>query len=152
MKLTHQVIQTMGWFWTILKITNKSALLWLSRYTVITIRDDKCLKQNIKRSDKVWRTKNESGFFNQLEQACSFIKLCFEMKMTKLGVGHFTSISGHLFTNCNNSFHKTVVLTVILKDPTCQNLDWIKSYDINYKMFFPFIFSFVRKNLKSYNL
>ena len=30
---------------------------------------------------------------------CFPYKLCFEMKMTKLGVGHFTSISGHFFVN-----------------------------------------------------
>ena len=72
------------------------------------------------------------------------LKLCFETKMTKLGVGHFTSISGHFFTNYISSFHKSEVLTVILKDPTCQNLNWIKSYNINHNCF-PFIFTFVRK-------
>ena len=78
-------------------------------------------------------------------------KLCFETKITKLGVGHFTSISGHFFTNYIDSFHKTEILTVILKDPTCQNLNWIKSYDLNHKFLFPFIFNFVRKNLEIYN-
>jgi hypothetical protein len=38
-------------------------------------------------------------------------KLCFETKSTKLGVGHFTSISGHFFANYINSFHKTEVLS-----------------------------------------
>ena len=57
------------------------------------------------------------------------------------------TISGHFSANYINSFHKTEVLTVILKGPTCQNLNWVKSYDINQKMLlFPFIFSFVRKN------
>ena len=39
--------------------------------------------------------------------------------MTKLGVCHFTSISGHFFANYISSFHKTEVLVVILKGPTC---------------------------------
>ena len=53
-------------------------------------------------------------------------KLCFETKMTKLGVGHFIRFL------VINSFHKTEVLTVILKGPTCQNLNWIKSYNKNH--------------------
>ena len=32
-----------------------------------------------------------------------------ETKRTKLGVGHFTSISGHFFANFINSFHKIEV-------------------------------------------
>ena len=44
-------------------------------------------------------------------------KLCFETKSTKLEVGHFTSNSGHFLANYINSFHKTEVLTVILKGP-----------------------------------
>ena len=55
------------------------------------------------------------------------------MKMTKLGVGHFTIISGHFFTNYNYRFHKTEILMVILKGLTCQNLKRIKSYDTNHK-------------------
>ena len=62
-------------------------------------------------------------------------KLCFKTKMTKVGVGRFTSISGHFFANYINSFHKIEVLTVILKGLSCQNLKWIKSYDINHKFF-----------------
>ena len=52
-------------------------------------------------------------------------KLCFEMKSTKLGVDHITSISGHFFANFINSFHKTEVLIVILMGPTlgCANKD-----------------------------
>ena len=49
------------------------------------------------------------------------------MKMTKEGVGHFMSISGHFLANYINSIHKTEVLTVILKDQTCQNLKLIGS-------------------------
>ena len=45
-------------------------------------------------------------------------KLCFEMKMTKLGVSHFTSISGHFFAKYNNNCHKTEVVTVTLNGPT----------------------------------
>ena len=74
-------------------------------------------------------------------------KLCFETKKTKLGVGHFTSISGHFFANFI-SFHKTEVLTVILKGPTCQNLNWIKSYDINHNFLFPFSFNLVGKKME----
>ena len=69
------------------------------------------------------------------------VKLCFETKSTKLGVGHFMSISGHFFANFLNSFHKIEVLTVILMGPTCQNLIWIKSYNINHKVFYFLLFS-----------
>ena len=81
-------------------------------------------------------------------------KLCFEMKSTKLGVGHFPSISGHIFANFINSFHKTEVLTVIWMGPTCQNLIWIKCQKLQHKsqgFLFPFIFNFVRKKLEIYN-
>ena len=60
------------------------------------------------------------------------LKLCFETKMTKIWNGHFTSISDHFFANYISSFHKTKVLTVIFKGPTCKNLNWIKSHDINH--------------------
>ena len=46
------------------------------------------------------------------------VKDLSETKMTKQGVGHFTSISGHFSANSINSFHKTEVLTVILMGPT----------------------------------
>ena len=84
----------------------------------------------------------------QVDGRSAHAKFCFEMKSTKLGVGNFMSISGRFFANYNNNVHKTEVLTVILKDPTCQNLCWIKSYNIcKSQMFlFPFIFNFVRKN------
>ena len=68
-------------------------------------------------------------------------KLCFETKSTKLEVGHFTSISGHFLANYIDSFHKTEVLTVILMGQTCQNLIWIKSYNINHKVFYFLLFS-----------
>ena len=46
------------------------------------------------------------------------VKLCFETKSTKLGVGHFMSISGQFSANYNNSFNKTEVLMVVLMGPT----------------------------------
>ena len=69
------------------------------------------------------------------------LKLCFKTKMTKLGVGHFTSISGHFFAKYSNSFHKTELLMVILKGLTCQTLNWIKSYDTNHKFVCFLLFS-----------
>ena len=69
------------------------------------------------------------------------VKLCFETKSTKLGVGHFMSISGHFFANYIYSIHKNEVLMIILKDPTCQNLSWIKSYNISHKFFYFLLFS-----------
>ena len=68
-------------------------------------------------------------------------KLCFETKSKKLGVGYFTSISGHFFANFINSFQKTEVLSVILIGLTCQNLIWLKSYNINHKVFHFLLFS-----------
>ena len=73
-----------------------------------------------------------SNISNYLWNLKKWSKLCFETKSTKLGVGHFTSISGHFLANFIDSFHKTEVLTVILMGPTCQNLIWIKSYNINH--------------------
>ena len=46
---------------------------------------------------------------------------------SQLTHGHFTTISGHRFANCINNFHKTEVLTVILRGIVCLNLNWIKS-------------------------
>ena len=40
------------------------------------------------------------------------------------------TFSGHFFTMCVPIFHKTEVLTVILRCRTCQNLDWVKSYGL----------------------
>ena len=44
----------------------------------------------------------------------------------KLINGHFTTISGHFFANYINNFHKTEVLTVILRCIVCLNLNLIK--------------------------
>ena len=49
---------------------------------------------------------------NYIKDTC---KLCFETKSTKLEIGRFTSNSGHCFANYINTFHKTEVLTVILR-------------------------------------
>ena len=76
-------------------------------------------------------------------------KLCFEMKMTKLGVGHFTSISGHFFANYIDIFHKIELPTFILMCLTCLNLIWIKSYDINHNLIWKLCFSILEeKTLK----
>ena len=64
-----------------------------------------------------------------------------EMKMTKLWVGHFTTISGHFFTNYINSSNKAEVLTVILVCPIYKNLNWIQIYAINYNFCFVSVFS-----------
>ena len=45
----------------------------------------------------------------------SYSKDLSETKMTKLGVGHFTSISGHFSANYIKIFHKTEVQTVTLR-------------------------------------
>ena len=63
------------------------------------------------------------------------VKVCSEIKETTFQVGHFTTISGHSIANYINIFHKTEVLTVILRCLMSLNLNWIKSYDINYKLF-----------------
>ena len=62
------------------------------------------------------------------------LKLCFEMKSTTYEFGHFTSISGHFFANYMNIFHKTKVLLVILRIQTYLKLNWIKSYNMKYKI------------------
>ena len=73
-------------------------------------------------------------------------KLCFEMKSTTYELGHFTSISGHSFVNYMNIFHKTYVLLVILRIQTYLKLNWIKSYNMKYKISqLSFFFNFVRK-------
>ena len=60
------------------------------------------------------------------------------MNLTKLWVGHFTTVSGHFFANYINSFQKTEVQTIILMLLICINLSWIKSYGMN--QIFCFIF------------
>ena len=66
-------------------------------------------------------------------------------KATTFRVGHFTTISGHFFTNCINIFHKTEVQMVILRRLTCINLNCIKSYDIQDKFFCQLCFSISKK-------
>ena len=44
--------------------------------------------------------------------------------------GHFMTISGHFFANYIKIFHKTEILTVILRCLVCLNPNWIKSYKL----------------------
>ena len=81
------------------------------------------------------------GWKQRLVVLTNVFKDWSETKRTMLGVGHCMTISGHFFDNYINSFHKTEVLTVIWKDPTCRNLNWIKSYDINCNSFYFLLFS-----------
>ena len=52
------------------------------------------------------------------------------------------------FANYNSSFHKTEVLTVILKGLICQNLNWTLIQHKPQFLSFPFIFNFVRKKME----
>ena len=51
--------------------------------------------------------------------------------------------------NYINIFHKTEVLTVILRCLMSLNLNWIKSYDINYKLFWQLCFSILEEKKAS---
>ena len=64
-----------------------------------------------------------------------------KMKMTKLWIGYFMTISCHFFTNYINNFRKTEDLRVILVCPIYKNINWIKSYDINNNFCFVSVFS-----------
>ena len=76
------------------------------------------------------------------------IDLCMK-KETTYRVGPFTTIFGHFYANYINIFHKTEVLTIILRCLTCLNLYWIKSYHINHNLFWQLCFSiFGEKKLK----
>ena len=59
------------------------------------------------------------------------------------------TISGHSIANYINSFHKTKVPTVILRCLMSQNLNWIISYDINYKLFSQLCFSILEEKKAS---
>ena len=48
------------------------------------------------------------------------------MKVTKLWIGYFMTISCHFFTNYINNFRKTEDLRVILVCPIYKNINWIK--------------------------
>ena len=50
-------------------------------------------------------------------------KLWSEMNQTTLGVGHFKTVSGHVFANYINTFYKTEDLTVIWRRSTYLNLN-----------------------------
>ena len=64
-----------------------------------------------------------------------------KMKMTKLWIGYFMTIYCHFFTNYINNFHKTEELKGVLVYPIYENINWIKSYDINNNFCFVSIFS-----------
>ena len=59
------------------------------------------------------------------------------------------TISGHSIANYINIFHKTEVPTVILRCLMSQNLNWIISYDINYKLFWQLCFSILEEKKAS---
>ncbi len=61
-------------------------------------------------------------------------KDCFEMNVPLQMT--FTTFSGHFFTICMFIFHKTEVLTVILRCLTGLTYDWFKT------QIFPFLFFF----------
>ena len=47
--------------------------------------------------------------------------------------GNFRTISGHLFANYMNIYHKTEIQAVILRCLTGRNLNWYNSYDTKRK-------------------
>jgi hypothetical protein len=55
-------------------------------------------------------------------------KDCFGTNVTLYDL--CTTFSGHFFAICVFIFHKTEVLTVILRGLTSLNLDWVKSYGL----------------------
>ena len=62
--------------------------------------------------------------------------------------GHFMTLPGHFFANYTKIFQKTEIQTVILRCLVGLNLNWIKSYDINYNFFWKLCFSILEeKNL-----
>ena len=76
-------------------------------------------------------------------------KVWSEIKETTFQVGHFMTISGHSIANYINIFHKTEVPMVILRCLMSLNLNWIKSYDINYKLFWQLCFSILEEKKAS---
>ena len=64
--------------------------------------------------------------FNYSLRVCS-TKDCFE---TNVPLYLFTTIPGNFFAMCVFIFHKTEVLTVILRCLTGLNLNWVKSYGL----------------------
>ena len=70
-------------------------------------------------------TKNTKGFISVFYH---FVK----QKAENLCLinGHFKTIFGHFFGNYINIFQKIEIQTIILRCLVSQNLNWIKSYDI----------------------
>ena len=58
------------------------------------------------------------------------------------------TISGHSIANYINIFYKTEVPTVILRWLMSLNLNWIKSYDINYNLFWQLCFSILEEKIE----
>ena len=97
------------------------------------------------------RTETEVHVWLSKWASCYHTKDWPVKKVTKVWVGHVTTISGHFFANYIKIFHKTEVLTVILRCITHLNLNWIKSYDINHKCFRQLCFSILEEK-KTANL
>ena len=55
------------------------------------------------------------------------------------------TISGQLFANYINTFHKTEVQKIILRCLTCKKPNWIKSYAIKHKFCQKLFFQFCKK-------
>ena len=75
----------------------------------------------------------------------------FGRKKVKIQVSKVTiffTISGPFFANYISIFHKTEILTVILRCLTGLTYDWLKSYDTKRKYFHFFFFcDFVQKQI-----
>ena len=78
--------------------------------------------------------------------AIIYIKVCIQTNVPLLNV-LCTTIPGHFFAICVSIFHKTEVLTVILRCLTGLIYDWLKIYDAKRKYFhFFFFFAILYKN------
>jgi hypothetical protein len=71
--------------------------------------------------------------------------LHFDIKETTFAFGHFTILSGIFYANYMSIFHKSKVLTVILRCSTCLNLNWFKSYNLTHKFFCFHFFSILEE-------
>ena len=75
------------------------------------------------------------------------IKVSLVQKLTTFWSHHFKTISGYFIANHVKIFHTTEVQMIILRCLMSLNLNWIKSYAINYN-FFDNCVNFGRKNWK----
>ena len=85
------------------------------------------------------------------KKLCNFYKDWELKKETTFAFGYFSTTSGHFFTIYICIFHKILVLTVILRGWTYLNPNWIKIYDINYKMVWQVCFLYLEEK-KNENL